>query len=199
MGTRTGSEYVSSHVLLLVTTFSSQPIATILPNDPIKHSITFHSSKATSLSRAHDDALVPNLNVSNCEVGRILVDNGSSTDVLFLLTLREMEFSESDIESSTIVLTGFNGESSTAIGKIKLPVFAAGDNKLTTFLFLDCPSAYNIINCRPWSHAMKALPSTYDQRIRFPTKRGVKEIKGNQEVARTCNLHSLKMKQSNRL
>ncbi|GMN65353.1 hypothetical protein TIFTF001_034423 [Ficus carica] len=92
-----------------------QPIATILPDDPVEHSITFHSSEATSLSRPQDDALVLTLYVSNCEVGRILVDNGSSADVLFLSTLREMELSESDIESSTTVLLGFNGESTTTV------------------------------------------------------------------------------------
>ncbi|GMN20463.1 hypothetical protein TIFTF001_050035 [Ficus carica] len=105
-----------------------------------------------------------------------------------------MDLSESEIESSTTVLTGFNGESTAAIGKIKLPVFAAGENNLTTFLVLNCPSAYNIILGRPWIHAMKAVPSTYHQCIRFPMIMGVREIKGKQEVARTCYLHSLKMK-----
>ncbi|GMN47447.1 hypothetical protein TIFTF001_016609 [Ficus carica] len=151
-----------------------QPIATILPDDPTEHSIKFHSNEATSLSRPHDDALVLTLNISNCEIGRILIDNGSSTDVLFLSTLREMELSELDIEKSTIVLTGFNGESTTAVGKIKLPVFAVGENKMTCFLVLDCSSAYNIILGRPWIHAMKAVPSTYHQRIRFPTKQGIR-------------------------
>ncbi|GMN67946.1 hypothetical protein TIFTF001_037007 [Ficus carica] len=158
---------------------ATQPVATTLPDDPVEHSISFHSSEATSLSRPHDDALVLTLNESNYEVGRILVDKGSLADVLFLLTLREMELSELEIESSTIVLTGFNGESTAAVGKIKLPVFTAGVNKLTTFLVLDCPSAYKIILGRPWIHAMKVVPSTYHQHIRFPTKKGVKEIKGN--------------------
>ncbi|GMN62684.1 hypothetical protein TIFTF001_031763 [Ficus carica] len=128
---------------------ATQPIATNLPDDPTKHLITFHSSEATSLSRPHDDALVLTLNGSNCEVGRILVNSGSSTNVLFLSTLREMELSELDIEKSMIVLTGFNGESTTAVGKIKLPVSTAGENKMTSFLVLDCPSAYNIILDRP--------------------------------------------------
>ncbi|GMN58219.1 hypothetical protein TIFTF001_027316 [Ficus carica] len=94
---------------------ATQPIATILPDDLIEHSLSFHSSEATNLSRPHDDALVLTLNVSNCEIGRILIDNGSSADVLFLSTLREMELSELDIESSTTVLTGFNGESTAAM------------------------------------------------------------------------------------
>ncbi|GMN47316.1 hypothetical protein TIFTF001_016486 [Ficus carica] len=66
---------------------ASQPIASILPDDPGEHSITFHSRKATDLSRLHDDALVLTLNVSNCEVSIILIDNGSSADMLFLSTL----------------------------------------------------------------------------------------------------------------
>ncbi|GMN64739.1 hypothetical protein TIFTF001_033797 [Ficus carica] len=40
----------------------SKPIASILPDDPGEHSITFHSSEATDLSRPHDDALVLTLN-----------------------------------------------------------------------------------------------------------------------------------------
>ncbi|GMN20277.1 hypothetical protein TIFTF001_043053, partial [Ficus carica] len=100
---------------------ATQPVVTILPDDPCEHSITFHSSEATNLSRPHDDALVLTLYVSNYEVGRILVDNGSSADVLFLSTLREMGLSEFDIERSTTILTGFNGESTAAVGKIKLP------------------------------------------------------------------------------
>ncbi|GMN23780.1 hypothetical protein TIFTF001_040493 [Ficus carica] len=50
-----------------------QPIATILPDDPIEHSITFHSSEATNLSRPHDDALVLTLNISNYETDRSLI------------------------------------------------------------------------------------------------------------------------------
>lgn len=174
-------------------------IATILSDNPTEHSIIFHSSEASNLSRPHDDVLVLTLNVSNCEVGQILVDIGSSADVLFLSTLREMELFESDIEKSMTVLTGFNDESISAIGKIKLSVFAVGENMMTSFLVLDCPSAYNIILGRPWIHVMKAVSSTYHQRIRFPTKREIWEIKGSQEITRMCYLHSMKLKKSESL
>lgn len=86
----------------------------------------FHSSEAMNLSRPHDDALVFTLNVSNCEVSRILVDNGSPADMLFLSTLQEMEIDETEIDKSTIVLVRFNRESTAAVGKIKLPVFTVG-------------------------------------------------------------------------
>lgn len=114
-----------------------------------------------NLSQSYDDVLVLTLNVSNCEVGWILVDNGISIDLLFFSTLREMEIDKTEIEKPTTVLVGFNRESTTAIGKIKLPVYADGENKMTNFLVMDCSSAYNIILSRPWIHAMKAIPSTY--------------------------------------
>lgn len=37
-----------------------------------------------------------------------------------------MEIDKTEIDKSTTVLVGFNGESTSAIGKIKLTVFTAG-------------------------------------------------------------------------
>ena len=39
---------------------------------------------------------------------------------------------------------------------------------------------------------MKAVPSTYHQTIKFPTKWGVREIRGDQKLARECYAASLK-------
>ena len=71
---------------------AKQPVAMILPIDPADHSITFHSSEATSLSRPYDDAMVLTLNISNCEVSRIMT------------TLLEMEIDESEVEKTSMVL-----------------------------------------------------------------------------------------------
>ncbi|WP_212635206.1 hypothetical protein, partial [Salmonella enterica] len=59
---------------------------------------------------------------------------------------------------------------------------------------MDSPSSYNAILGRPWIHELKAVPSTYHQVIRFPTKWGVKEIFGQQRDARTCYMEALKPK-----
>ena len=101
---------------------ATQPMAMILPIDPADHSITFHSSEAKSLSCPYDDAMVLTLNISNCEVSRIMT------------RLLEMEIDESEVEKSSMVLIGFNEESTVVIEMIKLPIFAAGENKLTNFL-----------------------------------------------------------------
>lgn len=50
------------------------------------------------LDGPHDDALVLTLDILNCEVYRILVDNRSSIDVIFLSKLRKIDNDESTIE-----------------------------------------------------------------------------------------------------
>ena len=58
------------------------------------NAISFHKNEATILWRPHDDVLVISLPITNYQVGRILVDNGSSADVKFLATLEEIDISK---------------------------------------------------------------------------------------------------------
>ncbi|XP_062118902.1 uncharacterized protein LOC133832597 [Humulus lupulus] len=148
--------------------------------------ISFSTTKLTRLLSPHHDALVIALYIANCLTKRILIDNGSSVNILFLSALREMGIDESKIIKKTTILTGFSGEQKNTLGEIELPVYAEGVNLHTRFLVVDSPSGSNVILGRPWIHEMEAVPSTYHQVLRFPTKWGVKEIKGQQKDSRAC-------------
>ncbi len=154
--------------------------------------INFRSDESNYTNDPHDDALVISLSIANCLTKRILVDNGSSANVLFLNAYREMGLKEADITRRCISLVGFSGESKTTIGETVLPIYAEGVNLYTKFVILDSPSVYNVILGRPWIHKMEAVPSTYHQIIKFPTKWGVKEIYGQQHVSRQCYQTTLK-------
>lgn len=56
----------------------------------------------------------------------------------------------------------------------------------TRFLLIDAISSYNIIMGRPWIHQMLAVPSSYHQTLKFPTKWGIKKTKGDQNLSREC-------------
>ena len=99
------------------------------------------------------------------------MDNESSTNVLFLNAYWEIGLKEENITQRCIALVGFSGESRTTIGETVLPVYAKEVNMYTKFLILDSPSADNIILGWLWIHKkMEAIPSTYHQILRFPTK-----------------------------
>ena len=93
--------------------------------------------------------MVIKLTVANCLTKRILVDNGSSANVIFLDVLKEMQAPEANIIKKTTTLIGFSGEQKTTLGEVTLPVYAEGINLYTKFSILDCPSACNMIFGRP--------------------------------------------------
>ena len=102
--------------------------------------ISFIDNEATTLINPHHDELVISLMVANCKIKRILVDNGSSTNVLFLNALKEMKIDESNIHRCSFVLVGFSGEQKCTVGDIALPVYTGGINLNVNFAVLDSPS-----------------------------------------------------------
>ena len=156
--------------------------------------LSFIDNEDSTLINPHHDALVISLLIANCRIKRILIDNGSSTNVIFLSALKEMNIDEAHIHCRSTVLVRFSGEQKFTLGDITLPVYAAGVNLHITFVVLDNPSAYNVILGRPWIHDMRAVPSTFHQVVRFPTAWGVKEIKGEQATSRDCYRNTLRAK-----
>ena len=51
-------------------------------SDP-DHEITFNENETAYLDKPHDDALVIRIDVGGCELSRVMIDTGSSADVLF--------------------------------------------------------------------------------------------------------------------
>ncbi|CAL9239528.1 unnamed protein product, partial [Arabidopsis halleri] len=97
-------------------------------------SISFNEEETRHLERPHDDALVITLDVANFEVSRILIDTGSSVDLIFLSTLERMGISRADIVGPPSPLVAFTSESAMSLGTIKLPVLAKKVSKIVDFV-----------------------------------------------------------------
>ncbi|XP_021733161.1 uncharacterized protein LOC110699981 [Chenopodium quinoa] len=140
----------------------------------------------------HHDCLVISLHVGHCKMKRVLVDNGSSTNIIFKDTLDQASFKESDITKRSTVLVGFNGEPMNSLGEIQLPTLLKGINMMHKFYVIDCKTAYNVIVGTPWIHKMKVIPSTYHQLLKFPNPWGVAVVEGDRKQARECYQLALK-------
>ena len=70
----------------------------------------------------HEDPVIVSTIIANCYVQWILVDNGSSMDVLMYDALVRMGLTLSQLRRSPTPLTGFGGFQVGAEGKITLPV-----------------------------------------------------------------------------
>ena len=139
----------------------------------------------------HDDALVISIYLANCEVKRVLIDPGSSVNIIYLNTVKEMNMESAMSYYPTTLVFG-NGAGDKSMAVINLATYAAGINQTFTYHVMDCPSPYNAILGRPWLHQMKAVPSTLHQRVKFYTPWGVRQIRGDQKTSRECYQTSLK-------
>jgi hypothetical protein len=120
----------------------------------------------------------------------MFIDNGSSAGILYCPAFRNIEISPEKVISATCPLVGFAGEQVQPIDSIELPV-TVGDYPTTKiimvkFLLIDRPSAYNAILGRTALNDLKAITSTSHLKTKFPTERGVGEVRGEQGMARQC-------------
>ena len=59
------------------------------------------------------------------------------------------------------------------------------------FIVVDSYSPYTAIVARPWLHVLSAVSSTLHQKVKYPSEGQVKEILGNQSVARQCMMAAI--------
>ncbi|XP_063940240.1 uncharacterized protein LOC135149175 [Daucus carota subsp. sativus] len=112
--------------------------------------ISFSSKDFEGVTRGHNQALVVTLDIAENEVRRILVDNGSSANILFKHTMDRMQLGNirmNDYREDP--LYGFGNSIVPVLGTLYLPVrFGTAPTQVThmiKFYVTDTPSSYNVI------------------------------------------------------
>ncbi|XP_024011113.1 uncharacterized protein LOC112086428 [Eutrema salsugineum] len=167
---------------------SSQPQTTVTTVP-----LLFTEADLRGVHMPHNDCLVVELQLGDVEVSRILIDTGSSVNVIFKETLKNMDFPDSEIKPYMESLTGFTGEKTRTVGTVKIPIYVGGSARMIKFLVLNKPAIYNAILGMPWLFDMKAVASTFHQCVKFSTPSGIFTLKGSQTVSRLCHLTECKL------
>ncbi|XP_072083490.1 uncharacterized protein [Arachis hypogaea] len=119
-----------------------------------------YQAKATNL----DDPVVISIQAGDLLVKKVLLDPGSSADILFYSTVQKMKLSDKIMQPSSGELVGFSEKRVPILRSIWMKV-TLGDYPLSTtkdvqFLVVDCPSPYNVILGRPFLNSFGAIIST---------------------------------------
>ena len=160
-------------------------------------SIGFSNEYVRCLHHPHDDTLIVSIQVGDCNTYWVLVDNGSSTNILYYLAFQQMWIDREHLVPTNVPLIGFGGTKVYPFGAITLAVtirdYPQQITRDVTFFVVDCSSAYNAIIGRPTLNLWKAITSTYHLMIKFSTEYGVGELWGDQVTACECCIVMLKM------
>nr|XP_009786281.1 PREDICTED: uncharacterized protein LOC104234416 [Nicotiana sylvestris] len=167
-----GSDRAAINHVKFTTTHKLKRSITYERYDDLEDRIIFDKSDTAGLTSPHYDALVITLRISNTDVKRIMVDDGSDASIIHPRVLVQMRL-EDKIILHCITLTGFNNAVERTSGEIVLPVLVGGVTLEITFHIMDQDTSYNAIIGRPWIHAMRAIPSSLYQVIKFLTLWGI--------------------------
>ncbi|KAK3002057.1 hypothetical protein RJ639_021347 [Escallonia herrerae] len=172
------------------------------PNKKLKTvpaaTITFSDDDSKGIKTPHDDPLVITIKTGNFDVKHVLIDNGSSAEILFHDAFKKMNIPTDRLRKMDTPLYGFSNHPITAEGIIALPVAIgtppAQANFMLDFVLVKVPSAYNTILGQPALNQLQAVVSTYHLKMKFPTEHGIGEVKGDQTTARQCYVTSCQLK-----
>ena len=160
--------------------------------------ITFSDSDMEGCQHPHDDPLMIRVVVANKIIYRVLVDNGSSVDIIFTSAFDKMGIGREKLEPVNTYLRGFSRERVMPLGSTQLMLTLGNPPCQATttvrFLIVDAPLAYNMLLGSPSLNTIRVIPSAYHRVIKFPTANGVGIVRGNQRIARECYSASMKQK-----
>jgi hypothetical protein len=120
-------------------------------------------------------------------VHNVLVDIGSTTDIVFAKAFWQMQESENKIHDATHPLCGFGGRHIVALGKITMSVtFGYVHNTRTeqvVFDIVDMEYPYNAIIGRGTINAFEEILHLAYLCMKIPSEQGPIAVHGSQEAA----------------
>ena len=150
----------------------------------------FSKEDARGVKQPHDDPLVIMLMIEGFNTRRVLVDNGSSADIIYLFAFQQLKVDPKIFRPFESPFVSFSEDKVYPRGIIILMVTVGSYPLQVTnrhnFLVVDSPSSYNVIIGRPTLNLWKVATSTYCLKVKFLIERGVREIRGDQVLTREC-------------
>ena len=88
----------------------------------------------------------------------------------------------------------FEGKIIIPKGQIRLSVQTGSEVVEVDFIVVDAYSPYTKIVARPWLYTLGVVSSTLHQKVKYPSEGQIKEILGDQFIARQCLVAAIQYK-----
>ena len=109
----------------------------------------FSEEDARGVKQPHDDPLVIIIMIEGFNTKRVLVDNGSSADIIYFSAFQQLKLDQRRLRPFDSPLVSFSEDKVYPKGIVMLTVTAGSHSFQMTnrhkFLVVDSPSSYNVI------------------------------------------------------
>ena len=124
----------------------------------------------------HDDALVVTLRIGGYDVKRVIINQGSATEIMYPNLFKGLNLKPENLIAYNSPLVSFKCKMVIPKGQIRLLMQTGSDVVDVDFIVVDAFSPYTTIMGRPWLHTLGAVSFTLHQKVKYPSGDQVLEI-----------------------
>ncbi|KAI5389066.1 hypothetical protein KIW84_074644 [Lathyrus oleraceus] len=142
-------------------------LETVVSNVHASHGLGFTDMDLTVDGRNHNRALHIAMECKGAVLSHVLVDTGSSLNVLPKKALAKLNCDGLILTPTDLIVRAFDGSKRAVLGEVELPVKIGPEVFKSTFYVMDIQPAYSCLLGRPWIHAAGAVTSTLHQKLKY--------------------------------
>jgi hypothetical protein len=154
----------------------------IVANVHTSNGLGFTDSDLTPAGRNHNKALHISMECRDTVLSHVLVDTGSSLNVLPKRALSKLEVEGLVLKPSDLIVRAFDGSKRSVFGEVELPILIGSQTFNTVFYVMDISPSYSCLLGRPWIHNAGAVSSTLHQKIKFPVNGRIITVCGEEDI-----------------
>jgi len=139
----------------------------IVSNITANNYLTFTDEEIPTEGRGHNKALHVSVKCLDHVIAHILIDNGSSLNVMPKATLGKLPCEGIHMKPSALIVRAFDGSKREVMGEVELPIQIGPCVFQVTFQVMDILPAYSCLLGHPWIHSTGVIPSTLHQKLKY--------------------------------
>ncbi|KAL0283538.1 UNVERIFIED_CONTAM: hypothetical protein Sangu_2883000 [Sesamum angustifolium] len=132
-----------------------------IPDEESMSSMTFTDEDLLLGSKPHNRPLFVTCYARDQKVNYILINGGSTVNILPLRTMKELGISMDELTNSRLMIQGFNQEGQKALGIKRMNLLMEDMFSIALFHIIDAKILYNMLLGRPLRHENGVVPSTW--------------------------------------
>ena len=110
----------------------------------------FSDEEKLGTIQPHDDALVVTLKINGYNVRRVMIDQGSATEIMYPDFFKRLKLKPENLTAYSSPMVSFEGKMVIPKGHIRLPVQTSSDVVKVDFIMVNAFSLYTAIIGQPW-------------------------------------------------